>query len=646
MKRRDLSIILFCILISISFLKISLATPTVRIEISDLTEVYEGDRIPCTITGATSYSWRLNDTHTVGKFHTTFVGDDPILVNVEQFQDDVVTLTVYADDGISNVSASVRIVLYKIYWGDTHIHSKCSCEKVGSSTDPCYIDEWLPIAHDRKVVENRWWALDFVVDQPHQEGSYMADANGFPKGNWTYRRYIDNLYNDPGNFTVLIGGEFTLISAPLFHLTVIYSGDCNDLPADATLQCPWMEANCGANTCPNATDTLAGVAQRLWWIVNHTSEDVIIYQHHPAWAVGWTGFDNYWDGWGEAFKERFFKGVEVVSVHGCAIDKYTDGLPYVKAGPHTDSTNVATFPEYAAWRWANRTGNYRQRIFSFIGSTDSHHKYLDNAQNYVFTKDNYPPGRVAVWAKYNNRTEIFNALKYGRVCAADYNNINLNVRVEGEHAFGNWINISGDANIEITAWTRNPGIEITDVYIVKLSASSTFQNATVVEHIGNGTAGLPSSFINYQTTVPVNENDVLWVTVWGYNASDAGLQISQNHFPVSRNPWRVWSSPIFIDFKLSSKPHLLSCEGIDANTSPTIDTTTPTFTWNWSDISNPQYYDLQVWSLDGSFNYTVNVSHSKYVVGDHIEYTWTSEGEPLLSRGKTYKWRVRCYYLG
>ncbi len=100
--------------------------------------------------------------------------------------------------------------------------------------------------------------------------------------------------------------------------------------------------------------------------------------------------------------------------------------------------------------------------------------------------------------------------------------------------------------------------------------------------------------------------------------------------------------PFYLD---PPQPRLLFCENFPWNASNiTINTTNPTFCWDWSIISNPLSYILLVYSTDGMFNYTVNISHSEFLVGDHIEYTWGTKGEPPLPRGKEYKWRVKCIY--
>ncbi|HEC82417.1 MAG TPA: hypothetical protein ENI53_00845 [Thermoplasmatales archaeon] len=93
-------------------------------------------------------------------------------------------------------------------------------------------------------------------------------------------------------------------------------------------------------------------------------------------------------------------------------------------------------------------------------------------------------------------------------------------------------------------------------------------------------------------------------------------------------------------------PFLRGIENHSWSSNPAINTTAPTFSWDWGNITNPVSYKLWVYSIDGSFNYTVeNISHSDFVVGDHIEYTWGTKGEPALPRGKEYRWRVKCVYI-
>jgi len=617
----------------------------VVILLPDYSEVFEGDRIPCDISlPNATFLWRLNDSHDVGDFHSTFVDDDPVLINVEQFKDRYVTLTVFADNGEVNISSSVKIELFKVYFGDTHMHSKTGTQESIVST----IDQMLENASNYKQ-QGYWWALDFVCDMAHQEGRYMADkrtdGEGEPKGSWTNSTYYDNYYYSPGTFTVMCGGEYSGTFADIGHLTTFFSGDASEVPDDNLLVRPTIETTSIPVTSPNITDSWEDAKNLCWWIVNHTSQDYLLYPHHVGYISTAFHMDDVWD-WSQPFRDRFVRGMEVVQKQRCNLDKYTNGINHITAKADTYG-GVTDSGEWAAWKWASKTTGYKNRIFTFIGGSDHHPRAGVTAEN-IGKKENYNIGRCAVFAKYNNRSEIFSAFKEGRVYALDYQNLIVSAKIDGKHFHGQWIEVSENAKIEITAYARsNPTnnsskLLITDIYIIKLNGSSpSFQNATVIEHITNGTAGLPSNWIHYETTVTASEQDVFWIAVRAWNASDNGRT---HHGGIPCNPYRAWTSPVFIDNITSEKPRLLFCNSQPYDSNPSFTDSNITFTWTWDSIS-PVSWKLWVYSTDGSFNYTVNISHSQYARDEYIEYTWGSQGEPALPPGQ-YRWRVKCIYGG
>jgi hypothetical protein len=504
--------------------------------IPDGAMVYEGDRIACHIEGDPELSWRLHDSTSTGKLHTTFIGDDPLLIDVEQFMDESVTLTVHADYGTHTLSEERRIVLHKIYWGDAHLHAD-----VGDGHSRERIDRLLHHATLHKS-QGEWWALDWLVSQSHAFRSYNCE--GTPHGGWSGRRDDVNAYNDPGNLTVFNGAEYSpkVDCSGVMHLTVIYSGDCTDLDADHIL--------CAAKNHPNAARSPQEVIDRCWWIVNNTHNDIILYPHHPTakwYYMMWGTYDLFWNDWDPAGRDRFIRGIELVSKHGNNMDHYTQGVPAIKnAACGHGSYNK--FIEYAVHRWSDKSGGYgTDRIFGFHASTDWHQLELD-ASN-LGTKDG-PLGRMGVWALYNDRESLFDGMQQGRTFAGDYQNINVIFKIDGQHAFGNWVEVDGAADIEVTAWPRaGSGASVNDLYVVHYDASGPAWHCEVVDRVHAGMEDKPDNqnYLHHVGSVEVEERDALWIATRACNPADHRLHFNGDAMAdVPRNPYRTWSSPVWI----------------------------------------------------------------------------------------------------
>lgn len=464
----------------------------------------------------------------------SFIGDDPLLINVEQFRDDIVTLTVYAVNSEETASASARIVLHKIYWGDAHLHAD-----VGDQHAKARIDKLLEYAARYKA-QGRWWALDWLVSQSHAFRSYHCE--GTPHGGWSGRRDDVNAFNDPGNLTVFMGAEYSpkMECMNVMHLTVIYSGDCMDLDVDDIL--------CAAKNHPNAARTSQEVIDRCWWIVNNTKNDMILYPHHPTakwYYLMWSGYGKLWDYWDAQGRDRFIRGIELVSKHGNNMDHFTYGVPAIKNAQCGYGGNKQ-FIEYAVHRWSDKmSGLGTDRIFGFHASSDWHQLELD--ESYIGTKEG-PLGRMGVWAKYNDRVNIFGGMQKGRTIAGDYQNINVSFKIDGRNAFGNWVDVTGPADIEVVAWARE-GSEavVTDLYLVHYDASSTSWPSTAVDRVKAGGGDSLHKFLHYTCSIEVEEGDALWIATRAYNPADQRLMFNGDLMgDVPRNPYRTWSSPAWI----------------------------------------------------------------------------------------------------
>jgi hypothetical protein len=98
---------------------------SVKINLSPMSTLYEGDIVKCNITGEPDlFYWTINNQSN----HKTFFDHDPVLFDPEQtpINTDYVTLSVHAKKNDIHVVDSVKVKIKRIFFGDIHFHSRIS----------------------------------------------------------------------------------------------------------------------------------------------------------------------------------------------------------------------------------------------------------------------------------------------------------------------------------------------------------------------------------------------------------------------------------------------------------------------------------------------------------------------------------------
>ena len=146
-------------------------SPTVTINLTPYTTIYEGDIINCSIIGETTNKyWQINN----GSKHTLFFGDNPLIFDPEPtpLESAFVNLTVYAENEIGNDSDTIPIVLKRLFFGDIHWHTVISDGKNDIET-----------MYNNAILDNY---LDFTACTDHGEliDGFNIKFGGVPKSDW------------------------------------------------------------------------------------------------------------------------------------------------------------------------------------------------------------------------------------------------------------------------------------------------------------------------------------------------------------------------------------------------------------------------------------------------------------------------------
>lgn len=507
-----------------------LGAPTVIINIEPYAEVYEGDVIDCDITGdPTIMYWQINDQ----SIHTTFYGDDPVIFDPEPtpLDDTFVDLTVYAENEYGYDSDTVPIKLYRIFFGDIHWHTVFSDGDF--DIDTMY----------KHAVEDNY--LDFAACTDHGE---LIDGISLKFGGvrewdfiWTFIEKILGFsewqmmgdkaveYYDPGNFSTLLGFEWTAAQWSLGgeewtphgwedvgHINFYY----RDVYPDAR--------EYGFLQKLNYNSIFKAMCRE--WDKGHLNFG---YPHHPLGRAALYNFTTNWTYMADGMKNtccrnKILRGVETYSRWGTSIGGcFTPDVPWLWPYNMSWFTNQTdAWVENALWEWSD--DKMKDQRFVFIASSDTHDYDRPASALFDVSHLEVPSGIVAVYSVHNIRGEIWDAMYDCDSYASQLLKIRANVRLDGQLSYGRWINCSSPLEIRITAHSTFPGFDssgkrmwphgyspdeldypITDIWLVKKDRERGRPWCKVVNHTEPDENMAVVLFEDFD----VQPNDFYWVAV-------------------------------------------------------------------------------------------------------------------------------------
>jgi hypothetical protein len=546
--------------------KALLESPIVKINTGPNTIIYEGDIINCTITGNPTFVyWSINNQSK----RTTFYCDDPIIFDPEPtpLDETYVNLTVYAENAEGNASDTVQVIIKRIFFGDIHWHSTI-----------CDGDYPLDIMYKNAIKDNY---LDFVCYSGHAEFIDGIDSCRlrvvirniiqrlmFWKNEWKTIKEKAEEYYDEGNFTTLLGFEWTAgPNTPggrkwsengwedVSHINFYYK----DVYQDALEYSPWKILT---------YDDIFEVMSKEWDKGNLN----IGFPHHPQGKTYWMKIDNqllfilaYTTNWtflanyikNTEARDKILRGVEVYSRWGNAIGQYSNltiAWPYP---PNNLYNQTDAWVENAMWEWSE---NLKGRKFVMQAGSDTHGVNRPGSAKEDILGNGNPSGIIAAYTIHNTRDEIWDAMNDCNVYGTQLLKIRANVRIDGQMALGQWINCtSNDTNplkIRISAMSTFSGDDhgdknmrpynysseeldysIQDIWLIKKDRGQGRPHCKIIGHAEPNEDIAVVTFEDYD----VQPNDFYYVAI---RQKGQELQPGQNEY-------MAFIGPVFIDNVLS-----------------------------------------------------------------------------------------------
>jgi hypothetical protein len=532
---------------------------SVSLNITPGSLLYEGDVVNCTVTGIpTQHYWQINGQSK----HVSFVGNDPVLFDPEPtpLNETLVTLTVTVLDGSQSASDSVQIELRRLYFGDLQFHSIRS--------DGYYLPQTL---YQNAIADNY---LDFVGLTDHAELLNSVDLTPpqplrvwlrnfaealafrlFGRDEWQMDKDAAQQYNSPGDFTTLIGFEWS--PGPWFPGGSPLSPDDHD---DVCHVCFFYR-----DGYPDAPKYSA-------WD-HHTLDDVfgamkalrdqgilnVGFPHHPLMRIG--PYGDYTVNWtylatkmkNTTARDEVLRGVETYSRWGTAIGKYS-GIPIEWPYSKIQMRDSPTYwVENGLWEWSK--DSMKGRFFALMAGSDSHKEDRPGSAAVGLEKVSNPSGITAAYATHNTRGEIWDALNNCSIYGLQNLKIRANVRFDGQMALGQWINCSSPLEIRVSAYSTFPGNDsagkamspydydpsqlqypIQDIWLVK---KDTVRGQPWCKVVGHASPNSSLAVVTF-TDCDVQPNDFYYVVIrqQGVNLSDPTC---------GTHGFMAFLGPVFID---------------------------------------------------------------------------------------------------
>ncbi|MEF8848214.1 MAG: DUF3604 domain-containing protein [Candidatus Thermoplasmatota archaeon] len=504
--------------------------PNVKINIKPYSTIYEGDIINCTIEGKVSNKYWLIDNQSK---HTKFQNNSPLIYDPEPtpLNKTYVNLTIYAENQHGYDSDTIPVKIKRIFFGDIHWHTIIS--------DGDYsIDEMY-----QNAIKDNY--LDFTGCTDHAEliDGFNLQFGGVPKNDWIrtlfYKLLIHgewkktkdktNEYYHPGEFTTLLGFEWTAAQwsiggkkwtpnkwEDVSHINFYYK----EVYPKAKEYNYWQK--------PNYDSIFKTMANE-----NNKGHLNIGFPHHPQGKASQLSFTTNFSFLADKTrntKERnhILRGAEIYSRWGNAIgQKYTPKLPWSYPYPKKQFYNqTESWIENACWEWSQK--NMQNQRFVFIAGSDTHD--YNRPASSLTNKSHLEThsGITAVYSVHNTRGEIWDALNNCTCYASQLLKIRANARFDGEITYGKWINCSSPLNINITAHATFQGNDnsgktmcphgykkeklncsISDIWIVKKDKNKGQPWCKVIKHFQPEKKVCKINFKDKN----VGPNDFYWIAI-------------------------------------------------------------------------------------------------------------------------------------
>lgn len=552
-----------------------LQPPTVVINIEPFSTIFEGDIVNCTISGEVTYRfWRIND----GEPHTLFYDDDPIIFNPDPtpLDEDYVDFTVYAENNDGSAQQTIKVMIKRLFFGDLHFHSRISDGRYTADTmyDNAVADNYLDFAaltnHAECIDSVEFIApmvfkyLLFIAPMVFKDLFQILKCKLLGTSEWEITKNKADEYYDPGRFTTFLGFEYG--PGPfhpgghkwspnghedISHLNFYYK----DVNSDSCKYSAWTDYT---------YDDIFQSMKEEWDKGNLN----IGFPHHP---VLFNGFEINTVNWtflasemvNKESRGQVLRGVEVYSCWGTSIGKYSDipiSFPYPSNRIYDQ---MDAWVENAMWMWSS--DSLKGNKFAMMASSDIHHRDRPGSsipkfkQGFLDFIPLNPAGLIAVYSVHNTRDEIWEAINNCSMYGTQLLKIRANVQLDGQLAYGRWINCKSPLKIQVTAQSTFSGTDssgrtmcpydflpdelnhpIKDIWIIKKDRDRGRPWCKVIKHFQPNE---DTVIVNYEDE-DVQPNDFYWIAI---RQKGQNLRNVNNNNNEIRDEYTAFIGPFFID---------------------------------------------------------------------------------------------------
>ena len=539
---------------------------TVHININPNTTVYEGDIIECNITGnPTTKYWKINDQNK----HTIFHEDNPVIFDTEPtpLNEEYVNLTVCVENDNGTACDTARIKVKRLFFGDLQFHSTISDgyhppdALYQNAIDDNYLD-FACLTDHAEIINEIDWTPPQPIWMRLRTFLQFLGYKFLGRDEWQTIKDLTQEYYDPGNFTTLLGFEYS--PGPWSPGGFAFGPNGYE---DVSHLCFYYKEVYPAAPEYSAYDM-------------HTFDDIflvmeeernkghlnICFPHHPLMRIGkWGDYSVNWTFLANGLqntdaRNKLLRGVETYSKWGSAIGKYSEipiRWPY-------DPKDCCDHPDYwvenGLWEWSKPEMNGQR--FVLMASSDNHavdRPGSASMESRVSKNHPNPSGIVAAYSVHNTRDEIWDALNNCTIYGSQVLKIRANVRFDGQMAPGRWINCTSPLKIQVSAFSTFPGPDrggnrmnphgysadeldypISDIWLIKKDRDKGQPWCKVIHHV---TPETNLSIVEFED-FDVQPNDFYYVAI---RQNGQLLEDPGNTDNATRDEYMAFFGPVFID---------------------------------------------------------------------------------------------------